>query len=90
MNMASVNSRVLIAAIAAVLILPQLISPFMRSDSNLSEAENRNITPFPQEFKWRKIAAQLEEYYNDRIPFRQWTVPVSRRVQSSLFPEYSD
>ena len=90
MNMASINSRVLIAAVAAVLVLPQLISPFMRSDSDLSKTENRNITPFPQEFKWRKIAAELEEYYNDRIPFRRWTVPVSRGIQSSLFPESGD
>lgn len=90
MNMTSVNSRVLIAAVAAVLVLPQLISPFMRSDSNLSRTENRNITPFPQEFKWSKIAAQLEEYYNDRIPFRQWAVPVSRGIQSALFPEFSN
>ena len=90
MNMSSVNSRVLIAAVAAVLLLPQLISPFIRSDSDLSETENRNITPFPQEFKWRKIASQLEDYYNDRVPFRRWTVPVSRGIQSTLFPESSD
>ena len=88
--MASINSRVLIAAVAAVLVLPQLISPLMRSDSDLSKTENRNITPFPQDFKWRKIAAELEEYYNDRIPFRRWTVPVSRGIQSSLFPESGD
>ena len=90
MNISSVNSRALIAAVAAVLLLPQLISPFMRSDRNLSETENRNITPFPQEFKWRTIAEQLEEYYNDRIPFRGWTVPISRQIQSTLFPESSD
>ena len=90
MNKASINSRVLIAAVAVVLLLPQVISPFLRSDSNLSRTENRNITPFPQEFKWRKIAAELEEYYNDRVPFRRWTVPVSRGIQSALFPESSD
>ena len=90
MNMASVNSKVLIAATAAVLILPQLISPFIRWDRDSFKAENRNITPFPNEFKWHKIAAQLEEYYNDRIPFRQWVVPVTRRIQSTLFPDSSD
>ena len=89
MDMESFNSKVLIAAMAAVLILPQLISPFMRPDSNLSKTENRNITPFPREFKWRKIAKQLEEYYNDRIPFRQRIVPVSRRIQSAFFPQSS-
>ena len=90
MNMASVNSKVFIAATAAVLILPHLLSPLMRSGSNSFKIENRNITPFPQEFKWHKISAQLEEYYNDRIPFRRWVVPVSRWIQSALFPASSD
>ena len=88
--MSSDKSKVLIWATAAVLILPQLISPFLRSDEEFAATENRNITPFPRKVKWRTIAGQLEAYYQDRIPFRRWMMPLSRRVQSALFPRHSE
>ena len=68
-----------------LLLLPQAADKFF--DLNRSTAaEKRNLTPFPQEFKYRKIAVQLEEYYNDRIPFRPVLLNGCRKLQSALFP----
>ena len=83
-------SHVLIFSVGCLIILPHLISPLCGTNADLVKKENRNLTPFPKEFQYKKISGQLEEYYNDRIPFRYWILPFSRDISRRFFPEHSD
>ena len=68
-----------------LLLLPQLADRFL-GFANSTDSENRNITPFPNRFQYEKIAWQLEEYYNDRIPFRSILLKCAHKIQQELFP----
>ena len=68
-----------------LLLLPQIAEKFFDLN-NSTAAEKRNLTRLPKEFKYRKIALQLEEYYNDRIPFRPVLLDCCRKLQRGLFP----
>ena len=83
-------SHVLIFSVGCLIILPHLISPLCGTNADFVKKENRNLTPFPNEFQYKKISGQLEEYYNDRIPFRYWLLPFSRDISKRLFPEHSN
>lgn len=76
---------ILVVVFFGLLLLPQIADKFFELNRSTA-AEKRNLTEFPQEFKYRKIAAQLEEYYNDRIPFRPILLKGCRQLQSMLFP----
>lgn len=68
-----------------LLLLPQIADKFVKLDRSTA-GEKRYLTPFPKKFKYRKIASQLEEYYNDRIPFRPVLLESCREIQSVIFP----
>ncbi len=69
----------------ALLLLPQPVQYLFKSERSTA-AENRNPAPFPRTFKWRKIAPELEEFYNDRIPFRSQLLGYCGSIQKELFP----
>lgn len=83
------NSHALIFFVGCLIILPQLLSPFCSVKTDFAKQENRNITPFPSKFKYKRFPMQLEEYYNDRIPFRYWLLPLAKDVGKQLFPSHS-
>ncbi|MBE6384544.1 MAG: hypothetical protein E7048_02635 [Lentisphaerae bacterium] len=66
-----------------LLLLPQAADDFFELRHN-AELEKRNLTPFPQKFEYGKIASQLEECYNDRIPFRPVLIKACRKIQDIL------
>ena len=68
-----------------LLLLPQFADKLFVFDRG-TDGENRNIAPFPSRFQYEKIAWQLEEYYNDRIPFRSILLKNCHKIQKNLFP----
>ena len=67
-----------------LLLLPHLADKLFVLERS-SKGENRNMTPFPRRFNYSNIAKQLEEYYNDRIPFRAKLLEYCHKIQSKLF-----
>lgn len=67
----------------ALLLLPQVICLFDRQQTDVA-SENRNLARFPR-LKWSRFASEFEEYYNDRIPFRNRMLKYCRNIQCKLF-----
>ncbi len=85
MNKHSYSQAAIIGIFFAILLLPQVIQLGFASRQDTTE-ENRNLTAFPQKLHWRKLARGLEEYYNDRIPFRNEMLKGCGIIQKELFP----
>ena len=82
--MKKISSIIIVGIFFCVLLLPHVADRLVKIEHSAID-ENRNLTPFPTKIKYRNIAKQLEEYYNDRIPFRTILLKGCRDLQSKLF-----
>ena len=81
--MKKISSIIIVGIFFCVLLLPHVADRLVKIEHSAID-ENRNLTPFPTKIKYRNIARQLEEYYNDRIPFRTILLKGCRNLQSKL------
>ena len=77
---------ILIISFFSVLLIPFAVEKFAKNTTFEKSKENRNLARMPEKFKWRKFFPALEEYYNDRIPFRTELLHWCGKVQRALFP----
>ena len=82
--MKKTSSIIIVVIFFSLLVVPHIADKIVKSDRSVAN-ENRNLTKLPEEFDYEKIASQLEECYNDRIPFRSNLLKCSQKLQSKLF-----
>lgn len=83
-----VKNIVTIALFLSLLILPTLIYPFVKDYIHTDIDENREPSPFP-EFS-SHFFADLETYYNDRLPFRDFIVSAYSDFEADSAMLYND
>lgn len=87
MKRENILSVIFLCIFLMILILPHFLDPLL-SDFLVygTSAENRNKTSFPKKIKYRKLAKITEEYYNDRMPFRNIFIKWSQNIHDVCFP----
>jgi len=96
-----VNSRFAITVIVifmAILILPtvawgaikaiSLFNPSIMDAFNVDTGENRNMTEFPDSFNPQTFAAELENWYNDNLPFRAVLFNTQSEIENAFERPY--
>lgn len=83
-----------IAVFMTVLILPSLVwfcvsavQPDWQQTFDYDLGENRNKAAFPETFS-AAYMQEVEEYYNDRLPFRSVMISVDREMNSFMEENY--
>lgn len=83
-----------IAVFMTVLILPSLLwlcvsvaFPSYRGMLDYDLGENRNKVTFPETFS-AAYMQEVEEYYNDRLPFRSMIISANREINSFMEENY--
>ena len=82
--MKKISCIIIVVLFFGLLLLPHIADNLVEFDRSVAN-EQRNITKLPTEFDYEKISSQLEEYYNDRIPFRPLLLRCSQYLQSKFF-----
>lgn len=88
------------AVFLAVLMLPTIAwqaltlterwNPHWMEQMDYDLGEKREKAPFPEKFDMSSYTAELEAYYNDRVPFRSLVISVNRRLDTCLEGVYRD
>lgn len=66
-----------------------LINPGIMETVDYDLGENRNKAEFPSSFS-ASYTAELEAYYNDRLPFRSMTISANRELTSLVEAPYNN
>lgn len=67
-----------------------LIFPTIMEKLDYDLGENRTKSKFPTSFNPKTITAELEAYYNDRVPFRSSIITTNRMIYSELEKPYTN
>ena len=81
------NSTAWICLFLALFILPSLLFPLVKGHINTENTENRTLALFPSfaADSFEDFPADFEDYYNDRLPFRNQLIRLNNTLQYALF-----
>lgn len=93
-------SITVISVFSALIILPSLIwgalkianiyDPTIMETLNIDTGENRAMAEFPSEFDPKTITKEIEDWYNDNLPFRSVLYKTQNTLENKLEKPYLD
>ncbi len=93
-------SITVISIFSALLILPSLIwgalrianifEPTIMETLNFDTGENRALAEFPTAFDPKTITKEIEDWYNDNLPFRSVLYKTQNNIENKLEKPYRD
>lgn len=100
LNKKKKNAFVKMCVFMAVITLPMLtwgilkgvsvFEPSVMTKLDYDLGENRKKSKFPTSFNAKTITAELEAYYNDRVPFRSIIIKVNREIYGTIEKPYDN